>query len=191
MNATAQTDHRLDTEGLIGPDLVLLLLAAPSSNADTADRINSILRLEKLLFLISEQCVADTVIAEPFKFVAYHYGPYSRAVYDAVGVLEAAGLLTIEKVFAESVMDLAEDLLYSDTTPEISYERQLVLTNEGKAIAMYLTQTHPKLQNGITQIKQRYGRLTLSELVHQVYAEHPDYFTRTGQPQTSKTTSSA
>ncbi|MCQ3813017.1 MAG: hypothetical protein KTU85_01155 [Acidimicrobiia bacterium] len=165
----------MDTEELIGPDLILLLLAAPSRWSKAVDRINGITRLEKLLFLIGKECEHNTAIREPFGFIAYHYGPYSREVYEAVELLEEAELVREDRAFTDSDLDRAEELLYSDMTTEISYERQFLLTEKGKIIAEYLAKSHPLVQEEIKRIKDQYAGLTLQNLIFHVYSQYPDY----------------
>lgn len=168
----------MDTEELIAPDLILLLLAAPTRWSEAEDRINGITRLEKLLFLIDQECEHDTAIRNPFEFIAYHYGPYSREVYEAVELLEEAELVREDRAFTDSDLDRAEELLYSDMTTEISYERQFFLTDKGKIVAEYLAGSHPQLQRRIERIKNQYAGLTLQNLIFHVYSQYPDYTKR-------------
>lgn len=167
----------MDTEDLIAPDLILLLLAAPTRWPQAQNRINGITRLEKLLFLIDKECKHANV-SEPFKYIAYHYGPYSKEVYEAVELLEEAGLLREHREFTDSDLDRAEELLYSDTTTEISYERQFLLTDDGKAVADYLAKSHLRLQEQIERLKDQYAGRSLQNLIFHVYNAYPDYAMR-------------
>ncbi len=168
----------MDTEELIAPDLILLLLVAPTRWSQAQDRINGITRLEKLLFFIEKECLNDTAVSESFEFIAYHYGPYSREVYEAVELLEEAELVWERRAFTDSDLDRAEELLYSDMTTEISYERQFLLTDKGKIVAEYLAESHSQLQKKIERIKNQYAGLTLQNLIFHVYSQYPDYTKR-------------
>ena len=168
----------MDTEELIGPDIILLLLAAPTRWKQAENRINGITRLEKLLFLVDKECKSELNVAEPFSFVPYHYGPYSKEVYEAVELLEEAGLLEEWREFTDSELDRAEELLYSDMTTEISYERQFFLTADGESVANYLANRHPQLQKKIGCLKDQYAGLTLQNLIFHVYSNYPDYAER-------------
>ena len=168
----------MDTEELIAPDIILLLLTAPTRWSQAQYRINGITRLEKLLFLITKECLHDTAVGEPFEFVAYHYGPYSREVYEAVELLGEAELVREDRAFTDSDLDRAEELLYSDMTTEISYERQFVLTDKGKIVAKHLADLYPQLQKKIERIKDQYAGLTLQNLIFHVYSHYPDYTER-------------
>jgi hypothetical protein len=78
-------------------DLVLLILGAPSASPELQDRCNGITRLEKLAFLLEHQTDFAEAVQTPTEdldFRAYHYGPYSQALYDAVGLLASIGLVT-------------------------------------------------------------------------------------------------
>lgn len=168
----------MDTEELIAPDLILLLLAAPTRWNRAKYRINGITRLEKLLFLIDKECEHGLSVGEPFQFVAYHYGPYSRDVYEAVELLEEAKLVEERRFITDSDLDRAEELLFSDMTTELSYERQFFLTDDGKKVAEHLAAAHPQIQKKIEQIKDRYAGLSLQHLIFHVYRQYPDYTKR-------------
>ena len=165
----------METEDLFASDLILLLLIAPSKWPQATNQVNGITRLEKLLFLIEEECGDQIAIEEPFEFTAYHYGPYSRAVYEAVELLEEANLLAEHRHFTDSNLDRAEELLYSDTATELSYERRFKLTSEGELVAAYLAEIHPKIYGRITNLKDRYAGLTLQNLIYHVYTQYPSY----------------
>ena len=86
----------MDASTLLGSDIVLMLLGAPTIHNNAQGRVNGITRLEKLLFLASEEEDIQRSVKEPLIFVAYHYGPYSRDVYEAVEILQKAQLLEEE-----------------------------------------------------------------------------------------------
>lgn len=165
----------METEDLIASDLILLLLVAPSRWPKAKNRINGITRLEKLLFLIDKECKHKSVIAEAFEFVPYHYGPYSREVYEAVELLEEADLLAEDRKLTESTLDCAEELLYADVSTELSHERQFLLTENGRHVAEFIAKNYPKLYKQIRQIKDRYAGLELRDLIYYVYTTYPDY----------------
>lgn len=160
---------------LLGPDTVLLLLAAPSEARIERNRINGITRLEKLLFLAEqEEQLSEAVATDAFEFRAYHYGPYSRAIYEAVELLEEAGLLVERRSIDESALDDAEQV-YSDATDEGAVERQFLLTDDGIAVARLLAEKHPNTIVALSRIKDRYGDLSLRRLIRYVYSTYPEY----------------
>src|SRR5712692_9899135 len=94
---------------LIAPDLVLLLLEAPSKVRSLQGRVNGITRLEKLLYLAErEQAISDSVEGA-FEFKAYHYGPYSKQVYDAVELLKRLGFIDEERFIEDAALDEMEE----------------------------------------------------------------------------------
>ena len=165
----------MEEEELLAPDLILLLMVAPSRWPQAENRINGITRLEKLLFLIEKEHGEHIGLEEPFQFESYHYGPYSRAVYEAVELLEEANLLEEYRQLTDSNLDRAEELLYSDTATELSYERQFALTSDGETVASYLASIHSQVYERISKLKDQYGGLTLQNLIYHVYTQYPDY----------------
>ena len=168
----------MENEPLIAPDLVLLLLATSTRWEQATNRINGITRLEKLLFLVDKECNYGDALDKTFDFVPYHYGPYSKEVYEAVELLEEAGLIEEQRNFTDSELDRAEELLYSGMATEISYERQFILTDDGKSIARYLFRNRPQLEAEIRRIKDTYAGLPLQTLIYYVYTKYPDYAVR-------------
>ena len=104
--------------------------------------------------------------------------PYSKEVYEAVEILEEAELIREHREFTDSDLDRAEELLYSDMTTEISYERQFVLTANGRAVADYLGKLQPKLQKQIERLKDQYAGRSLRDLISYVYRQYPSSTSR-------------
>lgn len=169
-------------ERLEQADLILLLLAAPTKHAELQFRCNGITRLEKLLFLVEQETTLKDEIDETFPFEAYHYGPYSKQVYDAVDMLESLQLLDERRVQATSALDLGEELEILDEFDrnEDEYiERQLFLTRDGRDVAGVLSrQLSPKGKEALTEVKDRYGGMSLRSLLRYVYSSYPDYTTK-------------
>lgn len=117
-NDRCYEEDSMDTERLIGSDLILLLLVAPTHHAQAVNRINGITRLEKLLFLIEQEWDYESYVDERFNFIAYNYGPYSKEVYETVDILKQAGLVEEERKITDSVLDNAEELLCSVQQPK-------------------------------------------------------------------------
>jgi len=157
---------------LDGTDLVLLMLAAPTKVGTARDRITGITRLEKLLFLADKEEGISERVEDPFLFKPYHYGPYSKEVYEAVEVLEEAELMAEERAIADRSIDEAEE--FTDADRE-GVERRFMLTPRGKAVAGLLAQRHPDVMKKLAAIKDRYAGLSLRALLRLVYREHPEY----------------
>jgi hypothetical protein len=173
----------IDRPGLDQTDLILVLLAAPTTDSRQRFRCDGITRLEKMLFLLEHEAdykAFASEIGEPFAFEPYHYGPYARAVYDAVDLLKALRLLRERRIDVSTGLDLNEEyetLDFDDASEADGYvERQFTLTDDGKAIAKLLsTRVSPQGQAILSQLKDRFGRMPLRQLLRYVYANHPHY----------------
>ncbi len=155
-------------------DLVLLLLHAPTRNQRLRDALPGITRLEKLLYLVDRETTGGKTVGERFEFKAYDFGPFSREIYGAVQVLEAAGLLHEELVYSGRDVDSVEARLVGiDEEPE-GTERRFFLTDEGKAVAELLGRGASDLVRELSEIKDKYGQLPLRNLIHYVYTRYPE-----------------
>lgn len=177
MITTVKIDHT---------DLVLLLLGAPSSDLAQRGRINGITRLEKLAFLLEEESDfhrrAETP-TERLHFKPYHYGPYTKEIYDAVSFLVSIGLIQERRVDAASGLEVGEeyegldwaDLGAGGAADQPYVERRLKLTHTGEKVATILAQrVGPDAVKVISELKDRFGTMPLSQLLRYVYAARPD-----------------
>jgi hypothetical protein len=159
---------------LVSPDLVLLLLAAPGRHDADSGRVNGITRLEKLLFLANMETEAAKGVKHPFQFKAYDYGPYSKAVYEAMDILEQAGLVAEDRSYSGQSQDEMEDWVTSLDERE-GVERRFWLTPAGRGVADLLATSHSSVAAAIAAIKRQYGSLSLRQLIRYVYTAYPDY----------------
>lgn len=165
------------SESLIGPDLVLLLLAAPTKVRGAQGSIRGITRLEKLLFLATKEANVAAQVSEPFEFISYDYGPYSREVYEAVELLEEAGLLREEAVTGGQPIDDIEEAA-ATASERAGVERHFYLTEDGSEVAKLLQKRNPDLVTALAAIKDKYASLPLRRLIRYVYTAHPEYTQR-------------
>jgi hypothetical protein len=161
-------------EDLRASDLVLLLLAASGRGDSAQDRLNGITRLEKLLFLAEQETELSKEAYDRFEFKAYDYGPYSKGVYEAVDLLEEAGLLNEERAYAGQPLDEMEEWTAVVEQRE-GVERRFTLTDRGKAIAAFLGQKHPDVASALAQVKAKYGAMPLRSLIRYVYSTYPPF----------------
>src|SRR5260370_32749696 len=96
-------------ERLLSADLILMLLAAPTGTRSVRQRLDGITRLEKLLFLADQETSIPSEVTDPFEFEPYDFGPYSKAIYEAVELLEQAGLVQEDRAFQGQALDSAEE----------------------------------------------------------------------------------
>jgi len=165
-----------DAETLVGSDLVLLMLAAPTRIESATDRINGITRLEKLLYLTERETnISEKVAAERLDFVAYDYGPFSKDVYQAVELLEQSGLLREERTVDGRTIDSMEDVDVTGAVESDEYvERQFVLTRQGKMVAGLLSRHHPDVVDELSRVKSTYAERPLTSLIRYVYRTYPE-----------------
>ena len=165
-----------EADYLEGSDLVLLMLAAPTTVETATKRVNGITRLEKLLYLTEKETdTAKYVTGEKLGFVAYDYGPFSKDVYEAVEILEQAGLLGEERRFDGRTIDSIEDVEVTGAVEGDEYvERQFVLTAEGELVANLLSKHHPEVVQNLSGIKDQYAARALSALIRYVYRSYPN-----------------
>jgi hypothetical protein len=172
-------------------DLVLLMLGAPTADPGQDGRCAGITRLEKLAFLVKEDSHFDELTREPSEslhFRPYHYGPYTREIYDAVDLLVGIGLIRERRQATGTSLDLAEELdeldprdlgIFGGRRDERYVERVFELSEKGEYVARVLAE---RVGSGalseITRIKDEYGTLPLRILLRRVYAAHPEMTTQ-------------
>lgn len=163
----------MELTSLVGSDLVLLLLSAPTKVPQASGRINGITRLEKLLYLATRESDLPERVQEPLEFVPYNYGPFSKGIYEAVDLLEDAGLVTEQRAMDGKTIDNAEEAGLDIGAAEY-VERRFALTADGKMVADVLSAEHRDVVRLLSAIKDRYAGLTLNQLVHYVYTRYPE-----------------
>jgi uncharacterized protein len=168
-----QREDRKQAEALMAPDLVLLLLGAPTGTKSVQNRLDGITRLEKLLFLADQESSVSSKVQNPFEFKAYDFGPYSKAVYEAVDLLEQAGLVQEDRAFQGQSLDDLEEAIALEEREGV--ERRFWLTESGQAVARLLASQHPDVAKDLGAIKGRYADMPLRRLIRYVYVRYPEY----------------
>jgi hypothetical protein len=164
----------MDEGDLIAPDLILLLLRAPGTSKSSKDRLYGITRLEKLLFLADKESALPGRVDDAFRFTAYNFGPYSKAIYEAVEVLEEANLVREDRVLDGRALDVLEERA-TDAADIEGVERRFFLTEDGKDVADFLAKRHPEFLDLMTEIKTKYSGMPLRQLIQYVYRRYPAY----------------
>jgi uncharacterized protein YwgA len=160
---------------LHAPDLILMLLAAQAGTRSVQQRLDGITRLEKLLFLADQETTVRSEVADPFVFEPYDFGPYSKAVYEAVDLLEQAGLVQEDRAYQGQALDSAEEAQAIAPEEREGIERRFWLTEDGIAVAQLLSRVHPKVASQLAQIKGQYGDMPLRRLIRYVYTKYPKF----------------
>jgi hypothetical protein len=158
---------------LQAPDLILLLCAS-SADPSREGRLHGVTRLEKLLFLLDRETDASRLVSDPFEWRPYNYGPYSKQVYEAVELLEEAGLLTEERRLRGETLDEIEEATVTLADVE-GVERSFLLTAQGKAVASLLAEREPEVAALVEGVGRQYGLMPLNQLIRYIYKRYPDF----------------
>lgn len=162
--------QRSPADSLIPTDLLLLALGAPPFEGE----LNGITRLQKLLYLSEQETPIMGDVVGGFDFVAYNYGPFSKQIHEGVDLLERLGLVRETRVFQPTSYDEMEEYAVAAEPAEPEgTERRFHLSEKGTVVANILAQKHPRAFAQVAQIKQRYGRMPLRQLLQYVYATYP------------------
>lgn len=174
-------------------DLVLLTLGS-DPDGGVAKGIGGITRLQKLLYILEKE-ENLTPTEDGFDFAAYNYGPYSARLYDDLEWLENFGLIKSEVTAAATEAEAAEvDLLDFDELmgdgaeltddgladgmggPDALEERRFIITKDGAEWIKSLINSgeYDPVVDGIRRVKRKYGKYSLSDLLHYVYKKFPE-----------------
>lgn len=141
------------------PDFLLLLLRA-------AGEVWGKTKLVKLLFLLGKETKSGEMVPDFFRHVAYDFGPFDDAIYRDIEALENAGLIEVRQPARRASADRGVDAVYR-------------LTARGKKFADALSrgaeQSNTAVVDEVKDIAQKYGRMTLRELLRYVYRTYPEY----------------
>jgi len=158
-------------------DLIFLMLYAPDRpGAKPAQELKGITRLEKLLFLWQQEGPIRKISEDEYEFEPHNFGPFSKDIYDDVALLTNAGFIEerIQLWGASTDYVEARDVIGADEGSE-PHEKIYRLTDKGKAVAEQLHKDiPPQASKELVAIKQRYVRLSLTQLIRYVYRKYPD-----------------
>ena len=174
-------------------NLILLMLGAGPEGKVT-EGIGGITRLQKLLYLLEKE-ENLTPREDGFDFTAYNYGPYSARLYDDLEWLENLGLIKTKVTATATEAEAAEvDLLDFDELmgdgaeptddgladgmggPDSLEERRFLITKKGAERIKTLIDSgeYYPVVDGIRRVKRKYGKYSLSDLLHYVYKKFPE-----------------
>jgi hypothetical protein len=158
-------------------DDAVVLVLGPETDAMPAGRLNGITRLEKLVFLLEQEQDIGKLLTEKPDYESHNFGPFSKKLYEAVDLLEAAGLLRRRTVSAGSAEDSweSQDVLGSEDVMQYA-ERQFELTADGQRYYRALLSELPKeAEKQLTEFKQVFGAMSLRQLLRYVYERYPNF----------------
>jgi uncharacterized phage-associated protein len=173
------------TQELTRGQMLMMLLAAPGARGKEGEPIQGTTRLQKLLFLMEREAKLKPTKGEDFAFEAWKFGPVSRELYDDLEKLENLGLLESEPVSEPSKTELDEyglsfdDLMGEEETQSSrdSFEEKRYRLSEKGLRWVHDRELHTAEFDKIRKIKEKYGALSLQDLLHYVYTKFPDMTT--------------
>lgn len=158
-------------------DLIFLMLyATDRPSGKPAPELRGITRLEKLLYLWQQEGPIRKISEDKYEFEPHNFGPFSKDIYDDVALLATAGFIEerIEPWEASTDYVEARDVIGADEALG-PHEKIYKLTDEGKAVAEQLLKNVPsQAWKELVTIKQRYVKLSLTQLIRYVYRKYPE-----------------
>ena len=163
-------------------DIVMLLLYSPNAADSHTEAVCGRTRLQKVVYLLQQEgSIAPEGVM--FSFTPYKYGPFSKDLAVAIDFLESKGWVEVEAGVQETPVEdeaciVDQDYLLPNDVEDISCsytEPKLSLTDKGVALAesLYAQLTDDK-RRSLLEIKNRYARLPLRELLRYVYTKYPE-----------------
>lgn len=172
------------TQELTRGQMLMMLLAAPGARGKEGEPIQGTTRLQKLLFLMEHEAKLKPTKGDDFDFTAWKFGPVSKDLYDDLEKLENLGLLESVPVSEPSRAELDEyglsfdDLMGEEESQsrETFEEKNYRLSDKGLEWVRE-HELHTEAFEKIRRIKEKYGALSLQDLLHYVYTKFPDMTT--------------
>lgn len=158
-------------------DDAIVLLLGVEDNDDTPGEIKGVTRLEKLIFLLERETSSKEWLNEDAEFEPYNFGPFSQKVYQAVDMLNAAGLMSDTDAPAPDETDTWEERkhIYDSTTNPYT-TRDFKLTEKGWRYYEILTEDLPKgALNELKSFKARFASIPLRTLIRYVYQRYETF----------------
>lgn len=163
---------------------MMMLLAAPGVRGTEGEPIQGTTRLQKLLFLMEHEAKLKPTKGDDFDFTAWKFGPVSKELYDDLEKLENLGLLESEPVSEPSKTELDEyGLSFDDLMGEEesqsrdSFEEKKYRLSKKGLDWVRAHKLEAETFDRIRKIKEKYGALSLQDLLHYVYTRFPDMTT--------------
>ncbi|MFQ5910140.1 MAG: hypothetical protein ACE5IJ_05385 [Thermoplasmata archaeon] len=162
-----------------GLDLIIALLYAPGKIEAPAEKIAGITRLEKLIFLLLKEGGFEDSVGRDFPYKPYDLGPYSSEILDYLETLKEVQILATEvrdaRSYKESMDAMAAQL---EASEQVDVERPKLeiyqLTDRGLKVGERLfDDLTEEEQAAIVDIKRRFNRASLNELLRYVYEKYP------------------
>lgn len=168
-------------------DVLLLLLFSPGRDGEEGEPIEGRTRLMKLLYLLHRDLEVEKKlgIERPYSFEAYHYGPFSKDLYNDLEFLENVGLVeSITKGLASPVEQNEEERVRDDVSignpdedsEQLFVEERFKLTEKGKEFVRddLLPHVPESIMSSIIELKRDIAPRPLTSILRYVYSKYPD-----------------
>lgn len=172
-------------------DIILLLLYAAGKSNKENEPISGRTRLMKLLFLFEKELLdlmpsLGAVSGEVYAFNPYHYGPFSKDVFDDIAFLENVQMIEEDDEGNPSMAEIAEMRLYFDELlidqmgieddQEVYSEPVFKLTEHrgmkfARSLFDQLGNNEKKL---LMDFKVEFNSLPLTTILRYVYTNYPE-----------------
>ena len=160
-------------------NLLLLLLYA-----NECEEIRGITRLEKLMYLLLKEGGFEGELKSDIHFEAYDFGPYSPEVYDILEAFKEKSIVKSRTEKYDTFREVIDELLYQaleEEQPIISNERTMEvysLTEDKGLKLVEVLKERGRIKEedikAVEQIKLRYNKLKLKDLLKYVYERYPE-----------------
>jgi len=127
------------------------------------NRIHGRTRLQKLVFLAQQRMESEGI--QPYEYIAYDYGPFSKELLDALEKYERKGLIEIE---VTQTYDGTDKYIYSLTSKGVdNFEVNLEESPDSEELET--------IRQVSSEVISRFNKMPISELIDYVYDNHPGY----------------
>lgn len=172
-------------------DILLLLLLSPGQSQLKNEPILGRTRLMKLVYLFYKELASDLPSFETIsgdkqhEFRPYHFGPFSKDVFDDIQFLWNANLIDEQTGGELSMAEFSESRLFYDEVLIERIESQeatedysepiFKLSEKGVAFSERLYNLlQPRERKALQEFKARFNALPLATLLRYVYMNYPE-----------------
>lgn len=156
---------QLDEPGGYNPKVMIVKRLLPLSLLYEADnhQIQGRTRMQKLVFLTQQRL--DDEGLQPYRYIAYDYGPFSKDLLDALEEYDEKGLVERR---TERTWDGSNKYIYQ-LTPDgkRNFERNLRESDDAEEIE--------RIRGTSSNVIDEFNKMSISKLLDYVYDHYPSY----------------
>lgn len=120
-------------------------------------------RMQKLVFLTQQRL--DDEGLQPYRYIAYDYGPFSKDLLDALEAYDEKGLIDRR---TERTWDGSEKYIYQLTVEgKRNFERNCRESDDHEKIE--------QIRTTASEVIDEFNKMSVSKLLDYVYDEYPSY----------------